>query len=323
MGGHHVKVYQAMEDVQLVAVVDPDLEKAKRKVSDKSVHLYSNLEEMLAHEQVDLVDICTPSYLHADQAIKAMNSGIHVLCEKPVALTLEDADRMLQASIRNGVFFMVAHVIRFWPEYLYLKEVFERGEYGKLNHLFLSRICRAPESSWKNWMIDKTLSGGAATDLHIHDTDFILYMLGDPLSVSSYGVEQGQDISYIMTNYEYRDYIVQAEGGWYRHSSPFKMSFRANFELAALEYAEDKLMLYQLNEDPQQIQLGKRKTAANQSPDTNIHSLGAYYDEIKYFMDCIRNNVPPQIIKPEDVINTLKWIDKEQESVHSGIRIYA
>jgi predicted dehydrogenase len=270
-----------------------------------------------------MVDICTPTYLHAPQAVQIMDRGIHVLCEKPMALSVEDANLMLQASKRNDVFFMVAHVIRFWPEYMYLKEVFNDGKYGPLNHLFFSRTLPIPEWSWNNWMLDDKTSGRGVVDVHIHDTDFILHMLGAPKSVSSFGKEQERDISYIMTDYEYDGFLVQAEGGWFRHSSPFKMTFRASFEKATLEYSNSKLMLYQNNHEPQEIQLNKQDLTSQKSSDVNINSLGAYYNEIDYFINCIRNNTPPKISTPKSSLESLLWVAKELESARSGTRVHA
>ena len=175
ISGAHIPAWQSMEDVELVALCDVRPEQMTRY---PELRQYTDMDDMLAKEQLDLLDICLPTYLHADAAVKAMERGIHVLSEKPVSLKAEDVHRLYETAKRNNVRFMVAQVLRFWPEYIYLKEIYDSGRYGKLLSGRMARLGHMPGWSWDNWMKDESRSGLVPFDLHIHDLDFMVYTFG-------------------------------------------------------------------------------------------------------------------------------------------------
>lgn len=317
MGNVHFNAYKAIPDVKVVAAVDVDLQAAKQRLNDSNIKFYDNLDCMLENEKVDMVDICTPTYLHAEQAIKIADKGLHVICEKPIALTLESAKEMVDAANRNNIFFMVAQVIRFWPEYEYLKKVYDEKIYGKLNQILFTRVGEMTKTTWKDWIRDISKSGMVPIDLHIHDVDFILHMLGKPKSVTSFSMENGKNLSWINTHYEYDDTIVEAEGAWYDPKFPFSMSYRACFEKAILEYKGNKLMLYKNNGESTQIHLEDVKATSQ----LNVGSVNGYQYEIEYFVNCVRNNVPPKRITPEESVLSLEVVLKELESARVGRKI--
>ena len=148
MGKIHLSLLRSMDDVQVVAVVDVE-GAARANADDGKTMLYRDIHEMLANEQVDIVDVCTPTYLHAECSIAAMERGIHVLCEKPMALTMGEAEAMVSAARSNGVLLMIAHVIRFWPEYQYLKKAYDEKTFGELLQVSFSRIGSRPRRSWQ------------------------------------------------------------------------------------------------------------------------------------------------------------------------------
>ena len=129
ISGAHIPAWDAIEGVELVALCDVRSEQMEQYL-DK--HQYLDFDEMLEKEELDIVDICLPTYLHADYAIKAMERGIHVLCEKPISLKEEDVERVYATAKRMNVNFMVAQVLRFWPEYVLVKELYDTKKYGKL-----------------------------------------------------------------------------------------------------------------------------------------------------------------------------------------------
>ena len=184
MGFVHFNCYKKMQDVEIV-VADVRVDMAKEKIADEAIKVYPNLTELLANEDVDFVDICTPSYLHADLTVEALDAGKHVLCEKPMSITVAETQRMIDASVKNGKLLMTAHVVRFMAPYVYLKSVIDSGELGKPVHITMSRISAAPKWSWENWMLDLKKSGGTAIDLSIHDIDYIQNVFGKPESYSA------------------------------------------------------------------------------------------------------------------------------------------
>ncbi|MBP1990828.1 Gfo/Idh/MocA family protein [Paenibacillus eucommiae] len=313
MGRQHLEVYRLMKDVEVVAVVDPDVENVRSLINDDSIAIYASLDELLACIKINMVDICAPTYLHCELAIQAMEQGIHVICEKPISLTVDEASEMNRVAECNQVQFMVAQVIRFWPEYQHLKQVFDEQTYGTLLQLQMSRISPTPHWSWDNWMLNREKSGGCPLDLHIHDTDFILHLLGKPKSVTSIESITDGIMDYLSTQYEYDGMLVQAEAGFYAASIPFTMSFNAVFEKATLQYKNYRLTTYEHNKEPIVVDVTQSPGETLEEKKA-IQAVHGYYNEIRYFLDCLNENKHPSICTPDSSMESLKIVYKELES---------
>ena len=322
MGGMHSQCYALLPGAELVGIADIRKEKVKELAKKFNIVAYENGEELLK-SGVDVVDICLPTHVHREWVVKAANFGKNVLCEKPICLSLNDADEMVAAAHKNNVIFMVAQVIRFWPEYIRLKEIKDSGELGKLLSLSLSRLSPLPTWGWENWLQSPEKSGSALFDLHIHDTDYLLYLLGKPKAVFSSGTKVNGGYGHIFSFFEYPDCPVSAEGGWdFVDVFPFRMAYVARFEKGVVEYntgynkpfaiySEGKAEYPKLGEDIPKV------------TDTsgNISELGGYYNEIKYFVECVEEKKKPSIVTPEDARKSLALVLKELESAEKGEKI--
>ena len=129
ISGAHIPAWEKREDAELVAICDIRPEQMEKYPEKRH---YTDFDEMLEKEEIDILDICLPTYLHADFSVKAMEKGINVICEKPVSLKKEDVKRVYECAEKNNVKFMIAHVLRFWPEYEIVKDIYDKGTYGKL-----------------------------------------------------------------------------------------------------------------------------------------------------------------------------------------------
>ena len=166
------------------------------------VKRYSRYEELLADPDVDLIDICSPTHLHADMAVAALRAGKHVLVEKAIALTPEQADLMLRTAADTGRLLMVAHVLPFVPEFAFAAEAVRGGKYGKLLGGHFKRVISRPD--WSADVGDAAKTGGPAVDLHIHDTHFIGLIAGVPAAVFSSGLARPDgSVDYLTTQYLY------------------------------------------------------------------------------------------------------------------------
>ncbi|HID95553.1 MAG TPA: Gfo/Idh/MocA family oxidoreductase [Candidatus Latescibacteria bacterium] len=322
MGQMHSNVYAALPEAMLVAVADIREENARKVARSHKALPYADFSKMLEKEEIDMVDICLPTYLHAEYAVKAAQAGKHVLCEKPMALTLEEADSMIEAAEKAGVYLMVAHCIRFWPEYLYLKRVVEEGELGELNSISLRRLSPPVTWSWEDWMGDFRKSGGAATDLHIHDTDFVLYLLGRPYSVFSEGTRTRHGWSHIFTIYHYETSpTAMAEGGWDTTPHfPFSMAYTAYFEKGVIDFNSARdlaLTVYEEDKPPYSPSIDKPQ-AEEVEGIGNIAAIAGYFNEIQHFVNCIRDRKPPTVVTPEDARTSLEIILAEIKSAETG-----
>jgi predicted dehydrogenase len=214
--------------------------KAGEKVDLSKIHVYSDYKDMARDPEVDLIDLCLPTPLHTPAVIYSLEQGKHVLCEKPIALNLKDADRMLAAAKAAGKHLFVGQVLRYFPQYRYLKKANETGQYGKLLAARFRRIISRPNWSpggW-NWFADPKKSGGATVDLHIHDVDFVLHLLGKPVAVTSRGIPTTDDaLDYIVTQYDFGKVgpVITTEGGWIATAAlPFEQSYEVYFEKATI-----------------------------------------------------------------------------------------
>ena len=291
ISGAHIPAWEAMEDAELVALCDIRPEQME-KYPDK--RHYTDFDEMLEREEIDILDICLPTYLHADYAVKAMKKGINVICEKPVSLKREDVARVYGAAKKNSVKFMIAQVLRFWPEYEVLKRIYDEKTYGRLLSGNMRRLGCYPKWSWDDWMLDEARSGLIPFDLHIHDLDFCVYAFGAPTDVQEKRVKLPKQ-DYISAVYQFPGFFITTESSWYSAPYPFTASFRFLFEKALVAWEGGKCLIYQ--NDGQILDLSTE--SQNDTGDIDLPQTNAYAEEIRYFKDCVKEGRFPDKVKPE------------------------
>ena len=320
MGNRHLGVYSRLGGADLVAVCDSDPAKLKAGQSAQEINigvgggaldpekirLYSDYSRLLADPEVEAVDICVPTFLHRDLAVKALSAGKHVLCEKPMALTVQETRDMVDASEVSGKTLMIAQCIRFWPEYAYLKEALESQRLGRLISLEMWRCGAPPLWGWRNWFMKGELSGGALLDLHVHDVDFLMYALGKPAAVRSQGAKGPTgEIDAVATQYDYGPgKIVTATGSWCL-AKGFHAGYLAVFERGHIRY--DRRL------DPALVEAtaGEEVTPALSDED-------AYYQEIAYFVDCLEKGQAPAQCMPRSSALSIEVALAERRSCLSG-----
>lgn len=289
----HIDAWEKMEDAELIAMCDIRPERME-KFPEK--HRYTDFDEMLANEEFDIIDICLPTYLHADFAVKAMDRGINVITEKPISLKEEDIDRVYKTAEKNNVKFMVAQVLRFWPEYELLKEIYDTKKYGKLLSGTMTRLGCYPKWSWDGWMMDEKRSGLVPFDLHIHDLDFMVYAFGMPKVAHQYRSKL-PDQDFISISYDFGDFQINSEASWYATSYPFTAEFRFQFENAIVANENGKMLIHL--RDDKKIDLSE--DAEGETGDINLPKSNAYANEIRYFADCVINNTHVEKVQPEEL----------------------
>jgi predicted dehydrogenase len=316
MGRMHASVYGLLDRARLVAVVDDSSERRAEYATSFGAAGYGTLEEALAKEEIDAVDICLPTDLHCDYTLRVAKAGKHVFCEKPMALTVEDADRMIEASTRAGIRLMIGHCIRFWPEYAFLKKLADDGAMGKLLSVNLTRYGEFPSWSAGNWLGEEKRSGGAALDMHIHDTDFARYLFGEPDEMASFGTDDGRGVGQIFTTMRFGNAIVHAEGGWnLPKKTPFKMSFRAVFERGVAFMDGGPMTIIEQGKEPETPKFAAMKVAGG----GNISDLGGYFVELDYFVNCVLDGKPFEISTPESSRDSLRTVLEEISQAKSKL----
>lgn len=315
MGKMHGNVYGMLPNAELVACMDASGSRGKDYGEHFGIPSYTDFDQMVSGEKLDAVDICLPTFLHKEFTVRAAQAGKHVICEKPMAMTLAEADQMEKACEDAKVTLMIAHCIRFWPEYALLKEIVDDRRYGKLLSLNLTRLGEFPSWSADNWLADEAKSGGGVLDMHIHDTDYALYLLGWPSKISSSGNVDSRGPSYAFTTLNYPGTVVHLEGGWNMPShTPFRMTFRAVFEHGAAFMDCGPMTLYADGKDPV---VPKFETMEAEGGG-NIGSLGGYFLELKYFVDRVLHHLPIEVVTPASSRESLKLVLEEIRQIKQG-----
>jgi predicted dehydrogenase len=325
MGRTHYKCWTALKETQVVAVCDsnPNIEQdTKRAVGNigetdeavdfGSLQLYSDFDKMLAKAELDAVSITLPTYLHPDYSIKALQAGLHVLCEKPMALTVEGCQRMVAEAKRSGKVLQIGHCVRFWPEYAKAKEIVDSGQYGRTIAATFQRLGAPPTWSLDNWFLDEKRSGGMALDLHIHDTDFVQYLFGVPRAVCSFGAKgPGGGLAHIVTQYLYDDdKVVTAEGGWAMMPAfGFEMSFNIALEKATL--------VYDLTRDP----MFRVCPAEAEAFTPEVAKQDGWFLQIAHFAEAASGQKVKPITTLEQSLNSVKIVQAEKESVRKKEKV--
>jgi len=324
MGRMHAACYGNIPNAQLVAVADLRKDDAEEVAGPHGAKVYSSANSLFRRDDIDMVDVCLPTYMHARYVIKAARQGLNILCEKPMSHKLREAKRMVTAVRENGVKFMCAHVIRFWPEYQVLKKVKDEGRLGRLLVLSLTRVSPMPTWTWEGWILKGELSGGAHADLHVHDSDFVRYLCGEPQKVESVGSwSDVRGIDHMFTSYIYPDMAVFAEGGWNMPSAfPFEMAYRAVFEQGTLAFStadSPSLALYREDGSVEHPEVPKVGAGTSEGAG-NISDLGGYFNEIEYFVNCVENGCEPEVVVVEDSCKSVELITAELKSAKKKLK---
>lgn len=317
MGATHLRVYQALRQARIVAVCDSvrqpvngvlagvqgNLSAGGDIVLGPQVKAYREFGDLLADRAVDVVDLCTPTGMHAAQAIAALQAGKHVLCEKPLAQDAAAARKILAALAASGKFLMPAMCVRFWPGWNWLKQVVTKQTYGAIHAISFRRLTAKPA-----WSQAGTHLGGALLDLHIHDTDFVNFLFGRPAAVFSTGVISSADaVDHIVTQYIYpRGPVVQAEGSWLLPGG-FNMSYTLHCERATIDF--------DLSRGPEALRLA---VAGKPSQTLKPKAGDGYSEEIAYFVQCVARGVGPATVTAEDGLTALEICAAEEKSVRTG-----
>lgn len=314
MGGTHLSAYTQLQgkDVVVTAVTDLISENAQKFAAALGAKVYANAEELLANADINTVDICLPTYLHYKYACDALNKGYNVFVEKPLCRTAEEAKELAALASKKGVVAMVGQVLRFWDEYVFLKNAIQNKTYGEVINANFRRLSTRPVWGWENWLMDYGRSGGAALDLHIHDTDFMLYAFGEPQKIKTITNKNENDKnSYILTIADYGKFTVSLEGCWSLPKDfPFQMTFRVIFEKAVVDFTPEGLKVYN-DEGVTVPQLKKENTSKSENLGGNISDLGGYYNELVYFVKCLKENKKAERATLEDGAKAVAFVEKE------------
>jgi len=314
MGYTHLLCLQEIaskEDIFVSAIADK--RKERQEMAEKifpDAQIYTDGIELLEKENLDTVFIIAPSYEHFSLMKKAMEKKLSIFCEKPVCLSLKDCDALVAMEKGYTKPICIGQVVRHMPEYRFLKSYIESGKYGKLLDLSFERLSGDVSWGYEDWFHDEKKSGSVILDLHIHDLDFMRFVLGEPLKaeVIHFTKFESGMVNHVLTKAKYSDLEVLSEASWYHSDSyPFQANYRADFEKATIQYnsAIDKEHIFLCADGKQE----KVRTAGDEieiQSEINIKSLGAYLIEDRKFISYLLGKDEEKPVSLQDAIESVR-----------------
>jgi predicted dehydrogenase len=248
---------------------------------------YTAYADLIADPNVQVVDICLPTHLHAEVAIAALKAGKDVLCEKPMALNEGECAALEEVVQETGRRLQVGHCLRYWPQYLAAEKIIRSGEYGDWRYARFERFSGAPKWSWDNWLLTQPRSGGVVLDMHIHDADAALWWFGRPETIHADGaLEDGLAVT-VDAAWRYPGgKIATLHSGWDLNGGPFHYAFRVVMEKATVAFdsntGSSNLQIY----------------ADGQQTEIPVEDASAYQLEIDDFIARIQAGKPVERVTP-------------------------
>ena len=298
MGTTHGHAYARIPGVEIAVVVDQDLKRAESLAKEVGGRASSDPKMIFGDPSIDVIDVTLPTPLHPEFAIRGLQSGKHVMIEKPLALTLDEVDSILAAAKKSGKFMMVAHVIRFWPEYMAVMQVLKSGKLGKPLLATSYRMSNMPQ--WATWFRDPAAFGGAVLDLQIHDLDFMNLLFGVPKSISAIGLkDETGGWNHVVTQIKYSSGFASVEAG---SMMPQDYPFTAGLKLMC----EKGVIEFHFRAGGASFELGQPVSyllvhePGRPSQPLAFEPGDGYLNELSYFIQCVNSGTPPARVTPAD-----------------------
>lgn len=314
MGAIHLGCYSKMENIEMT-LCEIDEISGKKYANLYDINWTNDYNEIL-NSNVDIIDICLPTYLHENYVIQAAQAGKHVFCEKPIAISEEAALRMKNACQKAGVTMGIGMVLRFFPEYQALAQRYKEGLIGKAAVINAFRGGGGYPKGWNDWYSDDDSSSSLVVDLLIHDVDFIQWVFGDVETVyatrkQSSSLEPGKRYQIYSTIFQLEDgTIVSLDGSWYQEER-FYTTFEVSGSEGILAINPDMsipIVTTVFDSDDEQ-----KKVAVPESPlDKTPFQL-----ELEDFVQAIREKREPKV-SIDEAIKALKVTLKMFESAKTG-----
>ena len=312
MGSIHAAGW-AQTGAEIAGFVAETTEEAAPLAQKYNVKIYPTLADMLP--DVDVVDICTPTHLHHAMTLQAAAAKKHIVCEKPLGRTTQQAREMIAACQAAGVQLMVAHVVRFFNEYALAKASVMRGEIGQPGVIRLHRGSFRPKKAAGNWFLDEAKSGGILFDLMIHDYDYARWIAGDVESVMAKKVTTGHPdapVDYGLVILKHRSGALSHVAGAWAYPPP---TFRTHIEIAGsgglIEFdSADSAPIFNLI-----------ASSGSGAPDVGLPSSpvseSPYTTQLKEFYAALTGGKAPRV-RAEDGLAAVQIAEAALESAATG-----
>ncbi len=326
--GVHIPGYEALSNAQVLAVSDP-IEAAREGVAQQFniEDTYADFHEMLKRDDIDAVSVTTPNFLHAEATIAALEAGKHVLCEKPLAMNLQEAQAMVEASQRTGKKLMCGFNYRFAPEIQTLRHFAQAGEFGEMYYARTQALRRRGIPGWGMFISKEKNGGGPLIDIGVHMLDATMHVMGFPKPIAVSGKTwqmfgKRSDVMGLMGQWDYKNFTVEDFAvAQVRFDNGSVLTLESSF--VANQEEADK-MSFQIYGDaggcqynPLKMFREENKTLLDVTPVHLPRGVQSHHEEIKSFVNSILNDEP--VFTPgEEALEITRIIDAIYESSETG-----
>ena len=334
MGYTHFEGARGLEGAQVTAIATRDTKKLAGDwtsiqgnfgppggmVDTSGLKKFTDYRQLIADPDVDLVDICLPTDRHFEVVMESLQAGKPTLVEKPISVSLQEAEQMVEASRRLGVPLYVAHVLPFFPEFRFAAESIQDGRFGALLAANFRRVICRPE--WSGDMSDFRKLGGWGIDLHIHDNHFIAHACGRPSAVFSRGLLQEGFVNHVHTSYIYSDNraVTCVSGGVAAKGLQFAHGFELYFENGTLLFDAGTLAGNWVVSRPLSL-LGNDGTLTNPQLPGGGSWCSAFTDELQLAADALLGKRQAGPLSAETALSALQLCWAEARSIQSGTAV--
>jgi predicted dehydrogenase len=317
MGSTHAAGW-AETGAEMVGCVAETIDEARPLAEQCGIKIYSEVAALLS--DVDVVDICTPTHLHMQMILQAAAAGKQIICEKPLTRTYAEGQLAVRACQKAGVRLLVAHVVRFFPEYALAQKSVAEGQIGRPGIIRLSRGSFRPKKPVGNWFLDEAKSGGILMDLMIHDYDYARWIAGEVESVFAKKVSTGHPdakVDYGMAILKHAGGALSHVAGAWAYPPP---TFRTHIEIAGdaglLEFDSDEMA---------PIHNLILRASQSDAPDVGLPSSptseSPYTTQIKEFYRALVDDAPVRVTAA-DGLAAVQIAEAALESARTGRAIH-
>ena len=318
----HIEAIGTLPNATVAAVADIVPEKARLAGEKARCPYFSDFRKMLDEmPEIDVCLIATPTFTHAELIELCASYRKPTLCEKPLAVRMPDAKRVLRAVEESGIPYMTAQVVRFWTGYARIKQMVENGAFGKIYMSYFSRC--SERQAWDNtWLFDPEKGGGAMFDMMVHDIDYMHYLFGPAKKVYTLASKDDTGCyANVFASLEFRNGAkgVAETSFTMRSGYPFTMyvkimgdkataefTYRAGYDINQRDGALCTLDIYRDGQPPEHAM---------------PEQYNAYAAEIGYFLECLDKGVKPAVVTPPDSVEVIRMVNAIERSVNTGLPV--
>lgn len=322
----HMPAMEPLQDVEITAVCDVN-EQCARDAAEKFgiKHVFTNYEDMLAMDEIDAVDICTPNAYHMPPAVAAFKAGKHVLVEKPIGRNAKEGQLIVDAAKESGKKLMVAQCWRFKSEHQALKRFIDGGAMGEMYYANIKAIRRRGIPAWGVFIDKEKQGGGPLIDIGVHILDCTMWLMGSPRPVAASGVTyqkfgKRSDILGSWGQWDYKNFTVEDfAAGFIRFDNGATLTIESSF---ASNIEKDALSLSilgtegGLQTDPLRIFREEHGTLVDLTP-VGLPQVNIYQEEIKGFVKSIQEDTEPPVTGKQ-ALHVMKILDAIYKSSELG-----